>query len=83
MVIGVNTGGLSGGDDEQVIGAFIEQTGVTFPVVMDEGQTAYYDVGAAISPFPVDVVVDQDGVIRFIKGEYDPDALIAAVTSLL
>ena len=83
MVIGVNTGGLEQGDDEQITNAFIQQTGVTFPVVQDKGQSAHYDLGAAISPFPFNIVVDREGIIRRIKGEHKPDELLAAVQAVL
>jgi peroxiredoxin len=83
VVIGVNGGGLLGGDDGPRIDAFIRQTGVTFPVVMDQGQTQLYDQGPAISPYPVDVVIDRDGTIRAIFTEYDADALLEAVNDAL
>ncbi len=82
-IIGVNTGGLHGGDDEARIQAFIDQTGVTFPIVMDEQQTVPYSAGIGISPFPVDLVIDRDGVIRYLRTEYDPDALLAAIEAAL
>lgn len=82
-VIGVNTGGLAGGDDAARIQSFIEQANVTFPVVMDRGQTVTYASGLGISPFPTDLVIDRDGVIRYLRTEYDPDALREAVLSAL
>ena len=42
-----------------------------------------YDQGPAISPYPVDVVIDRDGTIRAIFTEYDADALIEAVNDAL
>ena len=81
VVIGVNTGGLYDGDDEALINAFIQQTGVTFPVVMDGDQVVPYEAGSAISPFPVDVIVDPDGIISAIYTEYDPDTLLAAINA--
>lgn len=82
-VIGVNTGGLHGGDDAARIQAFIEQANVSFPVVMDRGQTVTYAAGLGISPFPVDLVIDREGVIRYLRHEYDPDALREAVLAAL
>ena len=46
---------------------------MTFPIVMDEGQAVTYVSGLGISPFPMDVVIDRDGIIRYIRREYDPD----------
>ena len=79
VVIGVASGGLHGGDDETRVRKFIAETGVTFPVVLDHGQSVAYQTGLAISPFPTDVIVDGDGVIRGIYSEYDPDVLVDAI----
>lgn len=83
VVVGVNTGGLFNDDTVARIEAFIAQTGVTFPVVRDHDQVKAYDTGLAISPFPVDVVIDRDGVIRYVSAGYDADTLLAVVQSLL
>ena len=81
--MGINTGGIFNEDDAERIGIFIEQTGVTFPVVQDFAQVKAYDTGLAISPFPVDVVVDREGIIRYVSAGYDSDELLAVVESLL
>ena len=82
-MIGINTGGLFGDDDATRIRRFIDETGVTFPVVQDVGRRPAYSAGPAISPFPLDVVIDRSGTITFLSREYEADALEAAVAAAL
>ena len=42
-----------------------------------------FSQSGAISPFPLDVVVDRKGIITYINREYDPTNLLAAVESLM
>ena len=86
MVIGIDPGGLFGGDTADIVNQFVEQTGVTFPVGWDRsGSYSAFRTGGggAISPFPLDVLVDADGKIRFITREYDPSELAAIVETML
>lgn len=85
VVLGIDEGGLWGGDTEEILRAFAEQTGVTFPLLLDPDRAAVqgYDFGPSISPYPLDVIVDRDGVVRYLGHEYDAAALRAAVESVL
>lgn len=57
---------------------------MTFPVGRDTlGSYRRFQPTAAISPFPVDVIVRADGTIAYLKGEYDPAAMRAVLDSLL
>ena len=82
-VIGVDTGGLYGKDDATRVRDFIAKTGVSFPVVLDQGQSDYFSASPAISPYPYDVVVDRSGVVVSVMSRYDPGALRAAVDAAL
>jgi hypothetical protein len=59
---------------------------VNFPLGLEEGSPTY---GAIVSnfrgpnPFPVDVIVDKDGIIRYATHEYDPDGMVEVVERLL
>jgi hypothetical protein len=64
--------------------AWFEATGATFPVMVDsDGTYGRYDATGATAPFPLDVVVDQQGVVRFVDTRYDPDTLQAVIDGLL
>ena len=65
---------------------FVDQTGVTFPIVRD--QTGYRLFSRStqapmVSPFPVDVLIDAEGRLVSVRGEYDPDGLTAEIERLL
>ena len=87
MVWGIAQGGLRGGDTDEILRAFIEQTGVTFLVARDtsDGYGLFRSalVEPAVSPFPLDVVIDAEGRLVSARGEYDPDALLQEITPLL
>lgn len=83
VIVGLNTGGLSGTDSHN-IADFIAQTGVTFPIATDDGNTfGAWAAGPAISPFPLDVVVDRTGVVRYLTREYNAAELRAAIERAL
>lgn len=79
-VIGLSTGGIMGGDDPARIQTFIDQTGVTFPMAQDFGQS-YGDwvQTPSASPFPLDIVIDRQGVVLYVSHEYNPAELVQAI----
>jgi peroxiredoxin len=81
VVVGLSSGGTADTDD---LLAFIESTGTSFPVVVDSDATYNrYVSESAITPYPIDIVTDSDGVIVYFSREYDPDALRDAVERVL
>ncbi len=83
-MIGVSTGGLSGGDTPEIVQAFVEQTGATFPVGWDTlGTYRAFRTGSGISPFPLDVIIDQQGRVAYVAREFDAAAMTAVVERLL
>lgn len=66
---------------------FVGDVGVELPVLLDVGGVNYRgyppDAGEAFGPFPVQVVIDQRGVIRYLAFQNDPTALRAVVDELL
>lgn len=79
VVIGVNTE-----DPVDVVQAFVDDRGLTFPIGWD--QTGSYaqlrDGAAGISPFPVDVIIRPDGTIAYLSREWDLDAMRAVLDAL-
>jgi hypothetical protein len=51
---------------------------------MDRGRLFYniYDMWG-ISPFPRDVIIDQQGIIRYLNSEYDPQQMERVIYQLL
>ena len=83
-MVGIDQGGLMGGDTTAIVEGFLDQTGVTFPVGWDAtGSYFEYPTDAAISPFPLDVVVDRQGRIAYVSREYDAEELRQIVEQLV
>jgi len=79
---------LNAHDDLAQIGEvedFCSNLGLTYPVGIEETDTysAITQNFEGLNPFPVTVVVDRSGTIRFISREYDVDAVTAAVEEVL
>ena len=59
--------------------AFREQAGVTFPFLIESDAASYqaYRAGAGdqTTPYPLDVIIDRDGIVRYLRGEYDDAAM--------
>ena len=73
-------------DDFEVAYDWLGANGVTLPCLLDPGGTVYNAYGPipdAYAPFPRQVVIDQDGVIRYLSGQYDAQAVRAAIDALL
>ena len=86
MLWGVAEGGLRGGDTDLLLRNFVDQTGVTFPIVSDRRSYSTFARGTTtqmISPFPLDVLIDRQGRVVSIRGEYDADSLAAEVEAAL
>ena len=83
VVLGVSGDGL-GTESPATVAAFGEQTGVTFPLLL--GDTTFGDYAksdGAISPYPLDVIVDRDGVVRYLRRQFDAAGMVATVEQLL
>lgn len=79
QVVGINTG-----EDLLTAQRFAQNFGLTFPVLLDPQNSvysAYFIQG--ISPFPRDVIIDQQGVIQYLNSEYDPQYMLETLSQLL
>ncbi len=80
-MVGVNSRQLN--DPLPQIENFIQLTGVTFPVVQDEGSFDQYAWEFGLAPYPRQVLLDGDRRITYMASAHDPVALAAAVEELL
>ena len=64
---------------------FLSGTDVTVPCLLDLAAEQYgsYSIGAGDAPYPLEVLIDRDGVISYISREYDGPALSAAIRAAL
>ena len=81
QVIGANS---SNGDDASTVQLFVDQTGITFPVGFDTNNSyQQFRTDTQISPYPLDVIIDADGIVQYVNMEYDPEAMINVIEGLL
>ncbi len=81
--IGIATGGLGGGETEETLHAFVEQTGITFDIAWDSSTYYDYDWPPAVSPYPRQALVGRDGVLRYVAAEHQAGALESAIEAAL
>ena len=69
------------------VAAFVNNQGVEFPVMGEDPTTPTYSQIAGIyagsNPYPVDILIDKNGIMRYIAREYDPTILEQEVIELL
>lgn len=83
VVIGLDPGGLTGMDAQYVVD-YANNLGLTFPIVIDTtGSYGQYSGTDYIGPFPLDVVVNRQGEITFVKRDYDLEELRLSVQAAL
>ena len=63
---------------------FAEQTQVKFPIGLDPAKSyRSFPQNGAISPFPLDVIVDAQGKIAYVNRDYDAPEMTRVIESLL
>lgn len=83
-MLGLSGRGLFGNESTATLGNFVEQTGVTFPILRgDDTYFDYADPEDAISPYPLDVIVDRNGNIAYLRREFDAEAMVQTIDRLL
>ncbi len=76
--------GLHDGEPPDLVEDFVEQTGVSFPVIPGEATRAEFafPIGNGY-PYPRDVVVDKDLRVRAIRNSFDAAEMSGLVATLL
>ena len=77
--------GVHGGEDPQTIKNFIKQTGVSFPIVVDQGNTLnQFAFPAGVGyPYPRDIVIGKDLKVRAIRNSFNVGEMSQLVDALL
>lgn len=75
---------ISNSDDLPTTRQFAENFGLTFPVLMDSQNNTYFRYAiSGLSPYPRDCIIDQNGIIRYLHSEYDPQVMLKTINELL
>lgn len=82
---GLKVIGLYGNENPDLLAAFAEQTGITFPFVQDINSTLWdFSFPPGVSyPYPRDVVVGKDLTVRSIRSSFNVDEMDSLVQQLL
>ena len=92
MTVALNPGGIGGigggasTDDMAGVQAYAERLNLSaLPIGIET--TSHYTAWTAnftgANPFPIDIIVDKRGIIRYVAREYDAPAMHAVVQQLL
>lgn len=77
---------VNAGDNYDTAWAYLDNMGVSVTCLLDVSQTSYHSytgVPNSYAPFPVQVVIDRHGVITYLNGQYDAEAVRAAIDAAL
>jgi peroxiredoxin len=73
-------------DEIGEVQAYCENLRLTLPLGVEEPASTYAAITANFvgpNPFPVDVIVDKQGIVRYVTHEYDPEGMTAMIEQLL
>ncbi len=72
-------------EGRNLVAELVDEYGLTMPVGL--GNWSHYNLygrnSGGFTPFPVDFIVDQEGVIRYRATEYDPALMTSVIENLL
>jgi len=84
--------GISNTNNQNIISDFVEENGLTFPILFDSGSSGGVQGGDTYdlyympndgSPYPRDFIIDQGGVIAYANNEIDTEWMLSVIYDLL
>ena len=71
-------------ENQNLVAQYVEQIGLEIPVIM-VGNDVYnqYRIRGGVSPYPVDYIIDQEGIVRYAQHEYEPEFMQMILDRLL
>lgn len=84
--------GISNTNNSTMVGNFVEENNLTFPILFDPGSPGGVQGGNTYniyylpndgSPYPRDFIVDQNGIIQYANNEIDTEWMIIVLNNLL
>ncbi len=82
-MVGVAGTQIFGADDAGAIDAFVAQTGVSFPIVRNDGSEQEIGWPPGSAPYPRQALVDADHRLLYVASEHDETALEQAIEAAL
>ncbi len=79
---------INGEDSYEEAWEFIAEAETTLPTLLDttgvmSGQYSREEGGSSYAPYPVQVILDREGVIRYLSYQYDADLVTDTISALL
>jgi hypothetical protein len=75
---------ISVGETDLTAQQFVRNFGLTYPVLRDPSEKVYSDYNiTGTSPFPLDCIIDPQGIIRYLHTEYDPQYMMKTIEEIL
>ena len=84
--------GISNTNNQNIISNFVEENGLTFPILFDSGSSGGVQGGDTYdlyympndgSPYPRDFIIDQGGIIAYANNEIDTEWMLSVIYDLL
>ncbi len=84
--------GISNTNNQNTINNFIEENGLTYPILFDTGSPGGVQGGDVYdmyympndgSPYPRDFIIDQNGVIAYANNEIDTAWMLSVISELI
>ncbi len=76
--------GLNGGDPADQLAAFLEQTGITFPVIDARGTAGLFNYPPGVGyPYPRDIVIGPDLQVLSIRNSFNEREIRSLIRSFL
>ena len=76
--------GMNNNEPQAIVEEFADTFGLTFPILLETGESyGQYNQSPAVSPYPLDYVIDQGGHVAYFNSEYDPELMVAVIDQLL
>ncbi|NQU04916.1 MAG: T9SS type A sorting domain-containing protein [Calditrichaeota bacterium] len=71
-------------ENENHVAEYVEQIGLETPVLFVSSQIyQQYLLRGRSSPYPLDYVIDGDGIVRYAQHEYEPELMLETIDRLL
>ena len=77
--------GMNVDEPESTVEDFINEFGITFPVLLATAslQNQYELASNSVAPYPRDFIIGRDGLFAYVSDFYDPDAMIEVIENEL
>jgi len=71
-------------ENENHVAQYVEQIGLETPVLLVSNQIyQQYLLRGRSSPYPLDYIIDGDGIVRYAQHEYEPELMLETIDRLL